>query len=356
MIKYDIEQKGSLVGKVAMGTFVVDSELSLDSKHPVENRVITQKIYDLESEMEDVSGTVEITDGNPQKEGTVLTLNPNAEEVFVYTAEEIRQLFSNPNLVGNAGFKVWQRGESFTDKADVFFADMWTLTNGKVATINKSGNGFSFVANSGLTFAHRREVLKNQAYTLQVCVNGVIHTVNFASLRTSASDFVQSNESAEVKATLYNYTGTQKFTELRIDIAKTSGVVNWVKLEQGPIATNYVEKDYMEEFLMCERRYQVFKSVYMDIYKRQEATYGMEAITLALDYLTMNRLPTIENLTMRIVEADGDTVYKSKEFTLTLNQPGYFTIYILFGADEKPGESACGMRSSLNLDAEYYFD
>lgn len=34
-------------------------------------------------------GGVEITDGEPTKETTVMTLNPNAEEVHLYTAEEI---------------------------------------------------------------------------------------------------------------------------------------------------------------------------------------------------------------------------------------------------------------------------
>lgn len=38
-------------------------------------------------------GGVEITDGEPTKESTVMTLNPNAEEVHLYTAEEIDAKF-----------------------------------------------------------------------------------------------------------------------------------------------------------------------------------------------------------------------------------------------------------------------
>lgn len=41
---------------------------------------------------EELSG-VEITSGEPTKEGTVMTLNPNAEEVRLYTAEEIDAMF-----------------------------------------------------------------------------------------------------------------------------------------------------------------------------------------------------------------------------------------------------------------------
>ena len=36
---------------------------------------------------------IEITDGEPTKDGTVLTVNPNAEEVHLYTAEEIDAMF-----------------------------------------------------------------------------------------------------------------------------------------------------------------------------------------------------------------------------------------------------------------------
>ena len=40
-------------------------------------------------------GTVEVTSGNPSKENTVLTLNPNAEEVNIYTVEEVDTLVNS---------------------------------------------------------------------------------------------------------------------------------------------------------------------------------------------------------------------------------------------------------------------
>lgn len=55
---------------------------------------IPTKLSDLENDLElEVEGTVEITDGEPTKESTVLTVNPNAEEVHLYTAEEIDAKF-----------------------------------------------------------------------------------------------------------------------------------------------------------------------------------------------------------------------------------------------------------------------
>lgn len=43
-------------------------------------------------EVEQLSGTVEITNSNPEKRNTVLTVNPNANEVKIYTAEEVDDL------------------------------------------------------------------------------------------------------------------------------------------------------------------------------------------------------------------------------------------------------------------------
>lgn len=59
------------------------------------NTKIPTKLSDLENDLElEVEGTVEITDGEPTKESTVMTLNPNAEEVNLYTAKEIDEVIS----------------------------------------------------------------------------------------------------------------------------------------------------------------------------------------------------------------------------------------------------------------------
>lgn len=63
------------------GTIVVDSELSLESENPVQNKVVA-------NEFNKFGGTVEITSGLPEKENTTLTIDPNPESVNVYTAEE----------------------------------------------------------------------------------------------------------------------------------------------------------------------------------------------------------------------------------------------------------------------------
>ena len=63
-------------------TIVIDSELSLSSENPVQNKVIT-------NEFNKFGGTVEVTSGEPEKENTAITINPNPESVNIYTAEEV---------------------------------------------------------------------------------------------------------------------------------------------------------------------------------------------------------------------------------------------------------------------------
>lgn len=56
---------------------------------------IDEEGYVVYDDSDSVKGLVEITGGNPTKEGTVLMVNPNAEEVNIYTAEEIDELTKN---------------------------------------------------------------------------------------------------------------------------------------------------------------------------------------------------------------------------------------------------------------------
>ena len=55
--------------------------------------VLKKLIDDLQLAISDVSGTVEITSGNPTKNGTVLTINPDGEEVNIYEAKEVDEMF-----------------------------------------------------------------------------------------------------------------------------------------------------------------------------------------------------------------------------------------------------------------------
>lgn len=75
-----------------------DSELSEESTNPIQNKVVAKQFAAF-------SGTVEVTSGEPTKEKTVMTFNPDAEDIHLYTAEEIDAMFGSyaldvANLIG----------------------------------------------------------------------------------------------------------------------------------------------------------------------------------------------------------------------------------------------------------------
>ena len=52
---------------------------------------------ELDASLDDFGGTVEVTSGAPSKENTVMTLNPNAGETYIYTTDEVDKKFDNVN-------------------------------------------------------------------------------------------------------------------------------------------------------------------------------------------------------------------------------------------------------------------
>lgn len=159
------------------------------------------------------------------------------------TEEKVSTL-SNPNLLINGEFAVWQRGESFTIPrtgygTGKYTADRWRVwanadsTGGNI-TVTKADDGMHIEAD-GAGFATYRfeeaevKKLSGKTVTLSQSVDGVV--------------------SSAVRS--FPTTGILNVT------LPASGTLNWVKLELGEEATPFVPKGYGEELLACMRYYQV---------------------------------------------------------------------------------------------------
>lgn len=53
------------------------------------------------------------------------------DEEFAKIREWARGTFSNPNLLINGNFQVWQRGTSFESRTDIYSVDRWILITGE---------------------------------------------------------------------------------------------------------------------------------------------------------------------------------------------------------------------------------
>lgn len=166
------------------------------------------------------------------------------------TDEKVATL-SNPNLLINGGFAVWQRGESFTFArtgygAGGYTADRWRVwanadsTGGNI-TVTKAEDGMHVESDGAAFMSYRLEEadlaqLNGKSPTLSYSKNGVVTS---QALSLSGNVF---------SIPLLSSAGTVTF--------------NWVKLEIGEEATPYVPKGYGEELLACMRYYQVTGTVF----------------------------------------------------------------------------------------------
>lgn len=185
---------------------------------------------------------------------------------------QLDTMFSNPNLLINGDFQVWQRGTSFSNFENGYTADRWRIANAKGQTylVEKSNDVplGSVVKNS----MHIVETYNENTY-LRYYVDSTLKgdftlsfwyktNVTFNSYVVNGdvpTHIFKSNASNTWTKAIINFNATS-LTRIEIIRALQVGEVYiaGVKLEYGDMATPFMPKPYSEEFLMCQRFYQMF--------------------------------------------------------------------------------------------------
>lgn len=251
------------------------------------------------------------------------------------TEEKVSTL-SNPNLLINGGFAVWQRGESFTIPrtgygTGKYTADRWRVwanadsTGGNI-TVTKADDGMHIEAD-GAGFATYRfeeaevKKLSGKTVTLSQSVDGVV--------------------SSAVRS--FPTTGILNVT------LPASGTLNWVKLELGEEATPFVPKGYGEELLACMRYYQVTGNIFLPGY----ITVGGASFTY-MPPVPMRIVPTIggnvNDITVRPV--DHDVIYE-QTLGISASQSSGAALYLTTTAPDVTANRPCVVQfSGITLNAE----
>ena len=151
------------------------------------------------------------------------------------------EVISNPNLLINGDFQVWQRGTSFTNVAvGNYQADRWMVvsTDGNyLATVTKVSDGLRIEqSDAGCVIRQYIEEdlynkIKDKTLTMSKSVDGII-TID------------------KIKPTNSN---GKYFFEIGIGRNVT---INWIKIEIGSVATPFVPRPYGEELALCQRYYE----------------------------------------------------------------------------------------------------
>lgn len=250
--------------------------------------------------------------------------------------EEKAAALSNPNLLINGGFAVWQRGESFTIPrtgygAGKYTADRWRVwanadsTGGNI-TVTKADDGMHIEAD-GAGFATYRfeeaevKKLSGKTVTLSQSVDGVV--------------------SSAVRS--FPTTGI-------LNVAlPVSGTINWIKLELGEEATPYVPKGYGEELLACMRYYQVTGNIFLPGY----ITVGGASCSY-VPPVPLRTTPTlngkVNDTTVRPV--DHDVIYK-QTLGISASQSSGAALYLTTTAPDVTANRPCVVQvSEITLNAE----
>ena len=250
--------------------------------------------------------------------------------------EEKAAALSNPNLLINGGFAIWQRGESFTIPrtgygAGKYTADRWRVwanadsTGGNI-TVTKADDGMHIEAD-GAGFATYRfeeaevKKLSGKTVMLSQSVDGVV--------------------SSAVRS--FPTTGI-------LNVAlPVSGTINWIKLELGEEATPYVPKGYGEELLACMRYYQVTGNIFLPGY----ITVGGARCSY-VPPVPLRTTPTLDgnvnDTTVRPV--DHDVIYE-QTLGISASQSSGAALYLTTTAPDVTANRPCVVQvSEITLNAE----
>lgn len=244
---------------------------------------------------------------------------------------------SNPNLLINGGFTVWQRGESFTvGTSRIYTADRWycvKLAGGaESATVSRTEDGM-LVSGATVSIAYMLEpqdvaMLAGKQLTLSIGVKNSDGSMKYITRPAKVTGGMVS---------LGGFTAGQ--------------TVCWAKLELGEEATPYVPKSYGEELLACMRYYQKTGTVFCPGY----ITVGGVSFTY-MPPAPMRSVPTIggnvNDMTVRPV--DSDVIYQ-QTVGISSSQSSGDTLYLTTTAPGVTSNRPCVVQFwGLTLDAEVY--
>ena len=162
-----------------------------------------------------------------------------------------------PNLLINGDFQVWQRGESITlanvsETGYKYLADRWcryfSSTSSDSEIYEKVSNGMKYTSttssNATITQLLETGLKSGNKYTLSASVNDIIHIMTFDGQVDKSEGILSYAKPAT----------TIPHDRIMFSISNND-IVNWIKLEQGSIATPFVPRLIAEETMLCQRYY-----------------------------------------------------------------------------------------------------
>ena len=196
-------------------------------------------------------------------------------KVFIEKKLSVTNLGYRPNLLINGDFQVNQYNFTSLTMAGnrKYFIDRWLHAWG-TSTITKVDDGIKIIntSNSGTPIEQCVECNINQTLgkklTLSASVDGVVYST------TNTLSEVEKVFESENFGMYFRADASKGCIVVRIYALQSKTItINWVKLEQGSVATPFVPRLYAEELALCHRYYEV-KMVQGNINASTQLTSG----------------------------------------------------------------------------------
>lgn len=394
------EREGIYISQLPESTSLTDNMLFATDNGADNNSVSAAKLAEYVNKKIDVAGQVNngVSEANSYADTKKTeAVNEAVTEANSYSDTKKNEAvqvsmalaaatFSNPNLLINGDFQVWQRGESFNNvSADTYFADRWVFTpeGGAIANISKGSNGEAIinVTTGGTTSSVRYYMTDEQVkrlagkkYTLTIDAE----VDNDLTVFVGAFNAISISGNQGTKKTLYANTRQQLSWNFEITYGSgTSGhiqamrfnTVGWtgtlkiygIKLELGEVATPFVPRPYGEELTLCQRYYQKlncggspYYSIGSDVGRGNTTCYVQKALSII-----MRSIPTVtvngswgaktgsSYVVVNSIASDGSTSIDVLSLKCTLASTiSNGSIFVLQGKNDKT--------ANIELDAEIY--
>lgn len=305
-----------------------------------------KNLSDHVDDFKDTAGAVELT----QEEYDELSQEDKMKDVIYFITnnddvddeeKEVEYVGSNPNLLINGDFQVWQRGESFdlkTNGAYKYTADRWCVATSNEYHIEKSENG-GITLPCSLYQLLEVPLNKNEDYMLSVCIDDVIYTRSIKGGTSCTSTYLE-----------YVSSSTRDYVRVKFpstDVAKT---IKWVKLEKGAIATPFIPRLYAEELALCMRYYQRVFGVGLAYLFIWPSSYNVALASFT--FSPMRATPTVTLHACWGTDSNGNGVTCN---SIEVTDVGYdgATMKLTFNSSIN-NNSSRGCIGQFKLDAEIY--
>lgn len=252
--------------------------------------------------------------------------------------------FSNPNLLINPDFRINQRG-SANYTSNEYTVDRWKINNGTVKT---SLSGVTVTLNNKGQFIQLFENTLNGTYTA---------TIKVTSITGDCMLFIGEHSLKLNKAGTFTIVESGSITGISL-YKSTAGTctinVEYIKLEQGSVATPFVAPNYAEELSKCRRFYTIIGNTLIG--------YVMSTVSF---YMGITEPLSIRTGGTVVLEGDNSTNYlrvdgKSTKVNIDVNKSIYDINYIrlyLANTTSEYDSRVCALDCSsaiIAIDAEIY--